>query len=463
MIYLFSSIIILFFFNSSLFSSNFSLPKFDKTVLKNGFTIYTMERKNTSLINYNLSFKCGSVYDSKKLGLNYLTFKNLLNGTKKYSKSQIEEKTEFLGSNILLESGNEISAFNALFFTKDQALFDDIFLSIVSTPLFLQSEFSKSKKLILNKLNEEFESPKNVIRKYFDRFLYENHPYGNPYNGIPKTIKKISIKDLKKYHGACVSPNRGVLSVVGKIDSNKILPKLKRSWGSWKSKGNPMPNIKPPTIKKGKNVLIVDKPDAYESTYILGGKGIERNNPKYVDLMVLNTILGGRFTSWLNDELRVKSGLTYGAKSRFYSKILGGNFAISTFTKSSNTKKALIKTSEVYKKLLEDKVDEKTLNSAKNYILGQFPPTLETSRKLGTFLTSMHHQNISNDYIDTFEEKINGVNFSNKKKLIEKFFPKTEDLSLVIIGNKKNILSHITNYGKIYNTKISDQSFFTKN
>ena len=95
-------------------------------------------------------------------------------------------------------------------------------------------------------------------------------------------------------------------------------------------------------------MLIVSKEDAKETTFYIGGSGISRNNPDFVAIQVVNTLFGGRFTSMLNDELRVNSGLTYGASSRFSTLKNGGSFYISTFTALETTKEAIDKALEVY-------------------------------------------------------------------------------------------------------------------
>src|SRR6185436_6029087 len=142
-----------------------------------------------------------------------------------------------------------------------------------------------------------------------------------------------------------------------------------------------------PVKGKGRKLLLIDKPDATQSFYIVGNVGIARTNPDRVPIQLVNTIFGGRFTSMLNDELRVSSGLTYGAHSQFGRYLQPGPFYISSFTQNSNTVQAIDMTLAVLQRLHQKGLTADQLKSAKTYLKGQFPPAIETSDQLAAVLT----------------------------------------------------------------------------
>ncbi len=133
------------------------------------------------------------------------------------------------------------------------------------------------------------------------------------------------------------------------------------------------------------------------------------NNPDQIQIDVINTILGGRFTSWLNDELRVNAGYTYGARSRFSQYKNAGTFYISTFTATKNTEAAIDLALKTYNRLFEKGIDEATLKSAKNYVKGQFPPEYETAGSLAGFLTQKYIYGLDDSYINNFEKAVDGM------------------------------------------------------
>jgi predicted Zn-dependent peptidase len=137
--------------------------------------------------------------------------------------------------------------------------------------------------------------------------------------------------------------------------------------------------------------------------------GIRRDNPDFVAIDVVNTVFGGRFTSWLNDELRVNSGLTYGARSGFAPLKNSGTFSISTFTATKTTEATLDKALRVLDSLHKKGIDEKTLASAKNYVKGQFPPKYETASQLAGLLTQMFWYGFDESFINNFQANVDGL------------------------------------------------------
>ena len=125
-------------------------------------------------------------------------------------------------------------------------------------------------------------------------------------------------------------------------------------------------NWRKPKFQQKLEFLLVNKADAKETTFAIGGPGIALGDSDEVPVSVINTILGARFTSWLNDELRVNSGLTYGARSRFDKESEAGTFKISTFTKTETTFEAVDLALKTYQRLWDKGIDSKTLASAKS-------------------------------------------------------------------------------------------------
>ncbi|MBU1438152.1 MAG: insulinase family protein, partial [Gammaproteobacteria bacterium] len=211
------------------------------------------------------------------------------------------------------------------------------------------------------------------------------------------------------------------------------------------------------TPSEGK-VLLVNKSDAIETTFLIGGPGVTQSNPDYVGISVINTVLGGRFTSWLNDELRVNSGLTYGARSGFERYSAAGLFSISSFTKTDSTKAALDLALKTYQKLWSQGLDQATLDSAKAYVKGQFPPRFETNAALAGLLSDMYLYGFTEDYINSFQSKVESLTLDESKRLINSYFPK-DKLQLVLIGKAEAIAPLAASYGKVTQVDIKATGF----
>jgi zinc protease len=438
-------------------NADYTLPEYQKVTLDNGLTVYLMEQHEVPLIDVNIVVKAGAVNDSIA-GLAYLTAENLLLGTEQRSKAQINETVDFIGANIAAYADSESSYIESSFAEKDQTEMLALLKNVITHPKFSSNEFDKKKKQHLLTLEQNKESPKSVINNYFKHMVFADSSYNAITTGHADSIKKIKRSDVKAFHKQWYQPQNAAIVVVGDFNSQAMLKQVNALFSDWKNhnKITPAAITLPKPLTQAK-VLLVNKADAIESTFAIGGLGIARNTPDLVGISVINTILGDRFTSWLNDELRVNSGLTYGAKSQFTHYSHAGSFAISSFTKTASTVEAIDLALTTYRRLWLQGIDHETLASAKAYVKGKFPPKFETSQDLSNLLGQMYSYNFDERYINTFEQQVNSLTVAKTQQLINKYFPK-ENLQMVIIGKASQLNDAVAKYGKVQQIDIKDVS-----
>ncbi|WP_199609462.1 M16 family metallopeptidase [Flocculibacter collagenilyticus] len=440
----------------------YSLPEYTKTELNNGLTVYLLEQHEVPLIDVNVVVKAGAVEDGKLAGLSYLTAENLKLGTKSLTKDKMDETLDFIGAEVVADSSLEFSQISASLAKKDLNKVLPILKDMVAEPAFDKAEFEKHKSRYLLQLQQLKESPKSVINNYFNKTLFGGSGYGSVEQGDTESVTAITIDDIKQYHQTWYQPSQSAIIVVGDFETQAMLKQVKALFGEWENTKTPKrTEITGVKDFKNANVVLVNKADAIESTFMIGGKGVARSNPDYIGIRVINTILGGRFTSWLNDELRVNSGLTYGARSAFRSYSQAGTFAISTFTKSSTTEEAMDLALQTYQRLWNKGIDEKTLASAKAYVKGQFPTRYETSTQLADLLANMFGYGFDEQFINTFEQQVNSLTTAKAKTLINKYFPK-DNLQFVVVGKAEEIAETLTKYGKVKQLEIKDAGYDVK-
>lgn len=440
-------------------SASFKMPSYEKLTLANGVTLYMMPQTEVPLITVNAVVRAGSVNDDTA-GIARMTAKGLMLGSAGMNKSDIEEKVDFLGASLGASAGKEGSYISADFMAKDTDTMLPLLRNMMLKPDFDKVEFNKLRQREIAGLAQSKESPRAVIGRYFDKLIFGGHPYGNASSGDSESLTKLNVAALRQFHNSYYQPQNTAISVVGDFDPKQMKAKVEKLFGQWKTTNKPMQpalNQGLPKLSKSK-VLLVDKGDAIETTFLIGGKGISRDNPDYVGLTVLNTILGGRFTSWLNDELRVNAGLTYGARSAFVRYSDAGVFRISTFTKAETTKEAMDLALKTYARLWEQGVDQATLDSAKAYVNGQFPPKFETSDQLAGLLSDMYLYGFDDNFINQFQAKVNGLTLAESKRLISTHFPQ-DNLQYVLIGNAKKIEKLANDYGEVTKVDIKDVGF----
>ncbi|WP_412971917.1 M16 family metallopeptidase [Glaciecola sp. MF2-115] len=435
-------------------ATEFTLPAYEKLTLKNGLTVYLMKQDEVPLVDVVAIVKAGAINDDKA-GLAQMTASNLLLGTQSLTRQDLQEKLDFIGAETNSSAALEYSVLSASLASKDIDTVMPLFRDILLTPAFDKAEFEQDKARYLAGLERQKESPRAKIGQFFNALLYADHPYANSLSGNVDSVQSITLDDVKAFHKTWFSPHNSAVIVTGDIETKEMAKRLKSLFGEWQGEKITAKPSKALSAPSQANVLLVNKSDATESTFVIGGPGIKRSNKDYVAVSVINTILGGRFTSWLNDELRVNTGLTYGAGSRFSSNKEGGSFLISTFTKTSTTTEAIDLALKTYSKLWEKGLDEKTLESAKSYVKGQFPPKYETSSDIAFLLAEMFVYDFDESFINRFTQQVNMLTLERSKEVIAKYFPK-ENMQFVIVGKADEIRDSVKQYGKLIEADIKD-------
>jgi zinc protease len=445
--------------SASLQAAEFRLPEFDTITLPNGLTVYLMECHEVPLISVRAVVKAGAVNDGKQPGLSNLTGDALLLGTKAHDKTAIDQAFDYRGARLAGGAGIEASTVQANFSKADSAALLPLFAEIVQQPSFNDAELGKLRERKVNGIKQAKEAPRNVVQTYYRGMLFGDAPYGIPASGTISSLGALKQGDVQRYYQHYYRPDNAAIIVVGDFQKTEMRQQIEALFGAWKASGPALATQDNGKVKADKaRVLLVNKPDAIETTFLIGGAGIARNDPDYVPLQVVNTVLGGRFTSWLNDELRVNSGLTYGANSQFATLSQTGTFAISSFTALPKTDAALALAHKTYQRLWDKGIDKATLESAKAYVKGQFPPRYETSEQLAGLLGDMYANQVGRAQIDNFSKDVDSLTPERAKALVDKHFPR-DKLQTVLIGKAEAIRDIAKTYGDVTELDITADGF----
>jgi zinc protease len=416
-------------------ASKFTLPAYRTQKLENGMTVLLMERHQLPLVSFVWLMKSGGgICDPEgHEGLASVTAQLLRKGTKTRSAEQISETLDFVGASFSAHASHDYSLGSAEFVSKDMDLAVELVADLLMNPVFPEDEVSKLIKQEVDGIAEAKEVPNEVLPRYFRRLLFGTHLYARPVSGTETTLGKVTREQVVKFHQEQYAPNRLILAVVGDFKADDIRRKLLLAFAAWKPREAAVPALKQPEAVRGKPALLVEKPDATQTFFRIGSIGLARTSPDWVPLQVINTLFGGRFTSMINSALRIDSGLTYGARSGFSSNPVAGEFYIGSFTKNETTGQALEMTFDVLKRLHEKGITAGQLQSAKNYIKGQFGPTLETNDQLASAITELEFFGLGPEYYNTYFERVDAVTLDDAARLIKQYYP-LENLSLVLIG-----------------------------
>ncbi len=437
------------------------LPPHEKIVLKNGLTVLLMEKHGVPIVDIAVIVKSGSVADpAGEEGLASVTAGLLHKGTAKRSAQQFAADLDFIGAEFSADASADYTTISSEFLTKDVDKGVDLFSDAVLHPVFAQGEVEKLLAQEIDGIKAAKDEAQSVALNYYYGYLFNKHPYGRPVGGDELSLARIKRDAIAKFYETNYTPGNTILAVAGEFNAAQMRAKLEQALGGWKAKPSLLPALIGPTAVKGKKLLLVDKPDSTQTFFVFGNIGTAENDPDRVAIRVVNTIFGGRFTSELNEALRVESGLTYGAEAFFDSRKEPGAFAIYSFTKNESTTQAIDLALQVLAKLHKDGVTPEQLASAKAYLKGQFPPSIETSGQLARTIAAHEFYGLDDDEINQMEARIDAVTPAMAKQVIAKHFPE-ENLVFMLIGKASEIGPGVRKYATQQDSrKISEPGFW---
>jgi predicted Zn-dependent peptidase len=439
------------------------LPPHERLKLPNGMTLLLMERHELPLVSFRVIVNAGPVADPPgQEGQASLTAALLRKGTRTRSADQFSAQLDFLGGQFNAYVAADYAAISSQFMKKDVSTGFDLLADALLNATFPQEEVGKLIQQRVDGIKADKDQALAVLPLYFNAYLYGRHPYGRPTDGDEKSLPTITRDAIVKFHRAAYTPANTILAVVGDFDRSEMERMLSQRFGPWGAQTASAIAIPDHANVKGKRLLLVDKPDATQTYYSIGNIGVARTNPDRVPIWVVNTVFGGRFASMLNTELRIKSGLTYGAGSHFDERRSRGPFVISSYTHTATTEKAMDLTLEVLKRLHEKGVTHEELDLAKSYIKGQFPPTIETSGQLASQLAQLEFYGLDEREINDLYPKIDAMTLADAQRVIHQYFP-LDNLVFVVIGKAAEISSVVRKYAPQVDTRsITEPGFGTE-
>lgn len=444
----------------SLAGQALKLPAFEKRTLPNGATLILAPGSDVPLTTIRLIFRGGSEADPRgKAGVAALTASSLRRGTASRSYDQISSELDSLGTILSGSATPQSSVVVADFLSANTGPSIAILEDVVARPAFPEAEIRKVLSESLDRAKSAKDNPGNAIGYYHEAFFFgPEHPYGQVSDEV--TIGRITRDDIAAYHKRMYVGKNLVAVVTGSFDPRDLGPKVAALAGALPA-GEPYvwANPAPPKFAESR-LLLIDKPDATQTYFHIAMPGISRTHPDRAAMTLVNTLFGGRFTSMLNDALRVSSGLTYGARSVVDRDRLTGSIYISTYTRTEMTAKAIDMSLDLLKQLREKGVSKEMLDSAKAYVKGSLPTQmLETSLQLADTLGDLEIFGQNRGEVDDLFSRLDAVSVEEANRVARKFFT-LENLQFLLVGNAAKIKADVAKYSpKMKVVSVSEPGF----
>jgi zinc protease len=406
--------------------------------LGNGLKVLLVENPSIPTVSMNASVLAGARYDiDEKAGLAIMVSRLLDEGTTTRSSLEIAEAIESVGGAIETDGSFERIVASAGVLKKDIDLGLELLADVLTNPSFPADFVQKEKERTLSEIASARDRPQVIAGWAFNELIYQDHPLHRPSHGYPETVARLSREDLISFHRRYFVPNNAILSVVGDFQISEMLPRIERSFSAWA----PQPIVYPqyPTVERQleRRTKIINMPAAQQLNIYLGHLGIERSNPDYYALQLLDTILGGGagFTARIPQKLRDELGLAYTtfASITMTAGMDPGRFVAFIGTSPENMNLAVDGLLSEIRRIVLEPVSAAELQDAKDYLTGSFVFAFETSGQIARFLVHAEVYGLGFDYIDKYPRFINGVTSEDIARVAKKYLD-PDNYTLVVVG-----------------------------
>jgi zinc protease len=420
-------------------------PKPVEKTLANGLRVIVIERaKGAPLVTAQLVIKNGAEVDPPELaGLGNMLADLITKGTEKRSATQIAEAIEALGGSLYSSARWDSTRVGVDVMSSKIGPAVDILADVVRRPTFKEEEIERLRQQTLDDLTVELGQPGSIARYVAARVIFGDAPYGQPLAGTPETIVAISRDAFLKYHRRWYRPDNAILVLGGDIRAKSAFALAQQYFGDWKKPAEPLPNlpVPKPVTSAGPRVIVVDKPDAGQAAVLVARTGITRDDPDYFRGLVANSVLSG-YSGRLNQEIRIKRGLSYGAGSSLDTRRNVGPFVASAQTKNQSAAQVAELLLGEVGKLASAPVPDIELNPRKAVVIGNFARNLETASGLVSQVATLAIYGISFDEINRYIGNVQTITASDVQRFAGSHLD-AKATSIVIVGNAKEFLPEL--------------------
>jgi len=417
------------------------IPKPVEKTLANGLRVIVIEKKGVPLVAARLLIRNGGEADPANLpGLADTTASLLTKGTTTRSAEQIARGVEALGATLNTGAAwdNSSADLDVLSSKLPQAM--AFMADVVRHPTFKQDEIDRLRQQNIDALSVAMKQPGRLASFVAAHVIFGTGPYGHNLGGTPESLARIKRDDIVAFHRDYYRPDNAILVIGGDITPAKAFAAAQELFGEWKAAtGSHL--VQPAAAKDfpAPHVVIVDMPAAGQAAVVVGRPGLRRNDSAYHLSLVTNSVLGGGYSSRLNEEIRIKRGLSYGAGSSFDLRRDVGPFTASAQTKNESAGEVAGLIIDEMNKLGATLVAEDELGPRKAVLIGGFGQQLETNAGIIGRIGTLALYGLSLDEINRYISGVQSVGSSDVQKFAAAHLA-GNDASIVIVGDSKKFL-----------------------
>ena len=421
-------------------------PPYAVKTLANGLQVVAVSHHEQPVVSLRLIVRAGAAQDPEnRPGVAAMAATLLDQGTTTRSAEQIADAIDSIGGALGTGAQSDLSFINAIVM-KDSLNFGlDLVSDVAQHPAFAKEELERQRQQSLSGMRVSYDDPEFLANVVFDRLVYGFHPYGRPQLGTPETLAALTREDLLAFHRKWFGANNAILAIVGDVSPEEAFAGAERAFGTWaKGTAEPAKPIDPPPPTR--RLVVIDKPGAVQTEIRVGNIGIPRKHDDFMALDLAAKVLGGEGANRLHRVLRSERGLTYGASADFNALKQSGDIVAQTNTRSETTGETLrLMIDEVWK-MLRDRVGDRELEGAQEYLTGSFPLTIETPSQIALQILNAVFFGLNMNDLQTYRERVNAVSVDDVQRVARNYLH-PDRLTIVLVGDASAFVKQLPGAG----------------
>lgn len=438
-----------------------SVPAVRTARLDNGARIRVVEHRELPLVHVTLQISGGGRLDRDTPGLASFVATMLREGAGARDANSLQAELAFLGATLNTGTDWDFTSVTLRVARRNLEPALDLMADVVLRPIFNGADVRRQRDLRLAGLLQQKDQPRALATLAFNALLFPaGHPYNQSMGGDSAATSRLDSAMVRAFHTGTFRPNRATFTVVGDLSDAEARALLTRRFGTWGVSGaerTPAPVLVNPVRNQARQVVLVDKPGAAQSVIMIGAPGLERTSPDFAAIQVMNTILGGSFSSRLNSNLRETKGYTYGANSGFQWRPLPGAFIASSDVRTDVTDSSLVEFFKEMNLIRDSLVAPDELARAKAYLRLGVPGDLESTAQIAGQIIGLGAFNLPLTWLQEYVTRVDAVTVEDVQRVARRFVPATTP-TVVIVGDLSKIRAGIEalNLGPITTMSVTE-------
>jgi zinc protease len=427
------------------------LPKAREADLKNGLHVVVLESNHRlPIFSMEMVVMSGGLSDPADMhGLANATALMLREGTAKHNSRELSETLDTIGANLGANSG--VASFTTNITTGgladnlDQIL--DLFAEVIRTPKFPTEEVERYKSRTLASQPLLRGQPQFLAQERLSQAIYGTHP-ASLVVAPPEALKKITSADLARFHDQNYVPNNATLFVAGDVTLAQLMPKLEKVFGDWQKGRVTALSLPAIPAQATTRIHLINRPGSVQTVFQMGSLGMERTDPDYIAMSVMNRILGTGPSSRLFLNIREDKGYTYSVGSGFNAGKFRGTFTAQSPVRTEVTEGTIREFMNEFKRIRNEKVSPAELDNAKRAIIGSFALTLENPQGRLQNIITQRLYNFPANYWDTYPQKVEAITADDIQRVAQKYID-INHMQIVAVGDAAKTREVLAKFGTV--------------